>query len=330
MGFILSVFFGFAPMLFFAWILNWLDRYEKEPKVLLGLVFVWGAIVASGMAFVVNTLLGMGVYIFTESDAITEFATGSLVAPPVEETLKGLAVLLIFLLVRKEFDSMLDGIVYAGITALGFAATENTYYIYQYGFLENGYEGLFTLVFVRVVLVGWQHPFYTAFIGIGLAMTRTNKNIWIKLLAPITGWGIAIAAHSIHNTLSSLLSGLTGLAIGAIFDWGGWFLMFLVILWAIRQVRQRMIKYLRGEVDSKVISEAQYKTACSAWAQGFVRLSAIFSGRYLDTRSFYQLCSELAHKKYQLDYFGDEEGNQRIIADTRQKIVALAPRVGAW
>jgi len=61
MGFLLSLFFGFVPMIIFALVLNWLDRYEKEPKVLLGLVFIWGAVVAAGMAFVVNTLLGMGV-----------------------------------------------------------------------------------------------------------------------------------------------------------------------------------------------------------------------------------------------------------------------------
>ncbi len=330
MGFALSVLFGFVPMLIFAWVLNWLDRYEKEPKVLLGLVFIWGAVVAAGMAYVVNTLLGMGVYFFTESDAITEFATGSLVAPPVEETLKGLAVLLVFLIVRREFDSVLDGIVYAGVTALGFAATENTYYIYNYGFLEDGMEGLFTLVFVRVILVGWQHPFYTAFIGTGLAATRLNKNIWVKLLAPIAGWVTAIIAHSIHNTIATVLTGLPGLAVGMIFDWGGWFLMFLLVLWAIRRVQLRIKKYLREEVAEGVISKAQYKTASSAWTQSFVRLSAIFNGKLRITRNFYQLCSELAHKKYQLEYFGDEGGNQKIIDETRQRLTALAPKVSAW
>ncbi|MBC8508012.1 MAG: PrsW family intramembrane metalloprotease [Anaerolineales bacterium] len=330
MGFALSVFFGFAPMLFFAWILNWLDRYEKEPKVLLGLVFIWGAVVAAGLAFVVNTLLGMGVYFLTESDAITEFATGSLVAPPVEESLKGLAVLLVFLIVRKEFDSVLDGIVYAGVAALGFAATENVYYIYNYGFLEDGMEGLFMLVFVRVILVGWQHPFYTAFIGIGLATTRLNKNPWVKLLAPIIGWMMAIFAHSIHNTIATVLTGLPGLAVGMLFDWGGWFLMLLLVLWAIRRIQLRIKKYLRDEVDLGVISSAQYKTAASAWSQSFARLSAFFSGKFRDTRNFYQLCSELAHKKYQLDYFGDEKGNQKFIDETRQKLIGLAPKVSAW
>jgi hypothetical protein len=39
-------------------------------------------------------------------------------------------VLAVFLFFRNEFDSLLDGIVYGGITALGFAATENVLYLF--------------------------------------------------------------------------------------------------------------------------------------------------------------------------------------------------------
>jgi hypothetical protein len=39
MAFLASLFFGFTPMLFFAYILYWLDRYEKEPIPLLIGVF---------------------------------------------------------------------------------------------------------------------------------------------------------------------------------------------------------------------------------------------------------------------------------------------------
>lgn len=62
MGFITSLLFGFVPMLVFSGILYWLDRYEKESKLVLGVVFIWGAIVAAGAAFLINTILGMGVY----------------------------------------------------------------------------------------------------------------------------------------------------------------------------------------------------------------------------------------------------------------------------
>ena len=323
MGFLVSLLFGCVPMLLFAGFLYWLDRYEKEPKILVGAGFLWGAFIAAGVAFAVNTVLGMGLYLVTGSETATEFATGSLVAPPVEEILKGLAVLLIFLIFRAEFDSVLDGIVYAGITALGFAATENTYYIYTYGYQESGYEGLLWLVFVRVILVGWQHPFYTSFIGIGLAITRLNRQLWIKLLAPALGLGIAILAHSIHNTLASLLSGIGGLVFGTLVDWIGWFGMFLVILWAIWQVQNRIRKYLKEETENGIISTAQYKTACSAWLQSKARLSSIFMGKHRATARFYQLCAELAHKKYQLEKL-EEFQYLKVIEKTRSELAQLA------
>ena len=37
-------------MFLFAAFVNWLDRYEKEPKILLGAAFGWGAVIAGGVA----------------------------------------------------------------------------------------------------------------------------------------------------------------------------------------------------------------------------------------------------------------------------------------
>jgi protease PrsW len=327
MGFLASVFFGFIPMFAFAWFVYWLDRYEKEPKILLGVVFVWGAVVAAGVAYVVNTALGLGLYYVTGSETITEFATGSLVAPPVEETLKGMAVLLVFLIFRQEFDSILDGIVYAGIVALGFAATENSYYIYHFGFLENGWMGLLFLVFVRVILVGWQHPFYTAFIGIGFATARLNRNWAIKLMVPFIGLAVAVIAHSMHNTLASLLSGVGGLVVGTVTDWSGWLFMFLVILWAVFREQRRLRDHLQEEVAFGVISPTQYRTACSAWAQFGARTAAFFDGKFRDTGRFYQVCAELAHKKHQRATLGEEGGNTQIIINLRSELARLSKNV---
>ena len=42
MAFLTAIFFGFVPMFFFAYIFYWLDRYEKEPLILLAGVFSEG------------------------------------------------------------------------------------------------------------------------------------------------------------------------------------------------------------------------------------------------------------------------------------------------
>jgi RsiW-degrading membrane proteinase PrsW (M82 family) len=311
-------------MLLFAWALYWLDRFEKEPKILLGGVFLWGAIVAAGAAFVVNTGLGFGVYALTGSEAAAQLATGSLIAPVVEEILKGLAVMIVFIAARSEFDSLLDGVIYAGVAALGFAAAENTLYIYRDGFLEYGYAGLLGMVFVRVVLVGWQHPFYTAFFGIGLATARLSRPTWQRILAPATGLTAAIFLHGFHNLLSQMLQGLGGLAVSSLVDWSGWFVMFLFILWAIRREQDWIVCHLSEEVTLGALTRAQYDTACSAWRQSTARLGALFNGRFLPTSRFYQVCAELAYKKHQLAILGEEGGNSQIIQNLRAELSRLS------
>jgi len=327
MGLIVSGFIGYATALLFASILYWLDRYEKEPLVLLGGVFLWGAVVAAGSAFLINTVLGLGIYVFTGSDFATEMATGSLVAPLVEEILKGLAVLVVFLAFRSEFDSVLDGIIYAGVAALGFAATENVYYIYTYGFEQSGWNGLFTLTFIRVILVGWQHPFFTAFFGIGLALARLNRSMLVKIIAPILGLALAVFTHAFHNTLASMLGGIEGMAIGTFFDWTGWLFMLGVIIWATWRERQTLKMYLAAEAQAGTISPAHFHTASSAWRQLFSRTAALFSGRYRKTARFYQVCGEYAHKRRQYAGLGDEGGNLAILHKLRAVLINLAPYV---
>jgi RsiW-degrading membrane proteinase PrsW (M82 family) len=327
MGLLLSVLLGFIPMLLFAWFVYWLDRYEKEPAILLGAVFLWGALVAAGAAFILNTLFGLGIYAFTGSESATDLTTGMLIAPVVEESVKGFAVLLVFLIFRSEFDSLLDGLIYAAVVALGFAASENAYYIYRLGFAENGMGGLIGMAFVRVVLVGWQHPFYTAFIGIGLALARLNDNANVKIAALAAGWVAAVLTHSIHNALASLLSGTGGLAVGTLIDWAGWVAMFLVVLWAINRERIYIRSYLKEELDLGLITPTQYQTASSAWSQSGARLAALFSGHYRQTARFYQACAELAHKKNQLIRLGDEGGNADIIDNLRLELGKLSKLV---
>ena len=68
MGLLVSILAGIIPMFIFAWFLYLLDRYEKEPLHLLLGVFAWGALVAAGAAFVINTLSSMGLYLITQSE----------------------------------------------------------------------------------------------------------------------------------------------------------------------------------------------------------------------------------------------------------------------
>jgi RsiW-degrading membrane proteinase PrsW (M82 family) len=328
MALIGAFFFGFVPMFLFAVFVNWLDRYEKEPKFLLGAAFIWGVVIAGGGAYILNTAVGIGVYSITGSASAADFSTTSIAAPIIEEALKGLAVLVVFLMFRKEFDSILDGVVYGAITAMGFAAIENVLYIYRNGFQDGGWEGFWTLVIIRVVLVGWMHPFFTAFTGIGLAIARISRNTLVKLIAIPAGYSVAVLTHAFHNTFSSIIGGGGGFILGLIADYFGYAFMLGFIIWMITHERNILSKHLVEEVNSGSISRAQYNNAISFF-QTNVHLSALASGTFRSTSRFYQVLGELVHKKDQLSRMGDEGRNTQMIEQLRMEMNLLAPKIQA-
>ena len=319
-----AFFFGFVPMFLSAAFVNWLDRYEKEPKILLSGAFLWGVVIAGGGAYILNTAFGIGIYVITGSEGAAEFGTTSIVAPVIEEGLKGLAVLAVFLMFYKEFDSILDGIVYAGITAMGFAAIENVLYIYRNGFQEAGWEGFWTLVFIRVLLVGWMHPFFTAFTGIGLAIARLSPNMLIKILAVPAGYTVAVLTHAFHNTFSTLIGGGGGFLLGLLADYFGYMCMLAFIIWMIIHERNILKRHLVEEVKNGLISPQQYNSAISFFRTNTL-LSALNSGTFRQTTRFYQVCGELAHKKEQFVKMGEERENTKIITQLRGELVQLGP-----
>lgn len=321
MELIAAILLAFIPALFYAWVTYWMDRYEKEPRLLLGAAFFWGAIVAAGGAFILNTIFGIAVYAITADPFLTDFSTGTFSAPFVEESLKGFAVLLVFLIFRHEFDSVLDGIVYAAITALGFAATENVLYMIQYGFAESGWDGLWAIFFLRVVLGAWNHPTYTAFTGIGLAAARLNRRPAAKLLLPIGGFAVAQFTHFLHNAMASFATSEGGVAMLFLVDWFGWLFIFGIMNWAVRRERIWIQFHLKPEVQEGLISKQQYDVALSPFKRGI----ASFGSR--NTRKFYQYCIELAYKKQQIARTGSSHGNTiENIHDLRTKIAQLAPK----
>ncbi len=324
MGVLISIIAGVIPMAFYAWILYYLDRYEREPiKLLIG-VFLWGSVIAAGASFVINSFTSSGIYFLTQSEFATQLTISTLVAPVVEESLKGAAVLIVFLFFRSEFDSLLDGLVYGGITALGFAATENAWYIHQLGFLEYGWEGLIKMTFIRVILVGWQHPFYTAFIGLGLAFSRHAKEPALRWIAPMLGWTAAVVFHLLHNLFSGLFQSNAGLVFATIWDWSGYIGLLLLIIILIKREQGWMKEYLAAEHNQELLSSEQFQIACSAWKQGLAYLRARITGNYREVKDLYQACGDLMHKKRQLARHGDELGTALEVQRLRSNLQILA------
>lgn len=183
----------------------WLDRYEAEPPSLLALAFAWGAGVATFGALVINTA-SLAAIKSAGGDLTT---TAVFVAPFVEEAFKGSAVLLILLLRRKEFDGVVDGIVYAGMAGIGFAFVENVLYLGR-ALSDTGSQGaVFTFV-LRCLVSPFAHPLFTAATGIGIGLAVRSRNPLVKIFAPVLGYCVAVLLHGSWNL--SAASGLAGFA----------------------------------------------------------------------------------------------------------------------
>src|SRR5699024_7139024 len=146
-------------------------RLEPEPQLNLWLALGWGAGVAVLGALVINTTIGtLAGSIFGPESA--DVFSVTVVAPIVEESLKGSLLLYLLWVRRHEIDGATDGIVYAGMCGIGFALVENVLY-YMRGMGEGG-ELLMT-VFMRGVASPLGHPMYTSMIGLGVAYAATHR-----------------------------------------------------------------------------------------------------------------------------------------------------------
>jgi protease PrsW len=172
----------------------WIDRFEPEPKLLLLTCFGWGACVATGVALGGNTLFDK---IVTSSGGGSTL-TAVISAPIVEESAKAAIVFLVFWFRRKDFDGVVDGIVLAGLSAAGFAATENILYLAR---AHMGAEttGLVSVFILRGLVAPFTHPLFTAFTGIGIGVAAVTHRRWLKITAPIAGLLLAMGMHALWN-----------------------------------------------------------------------------------------------------------------------------------
>ncbi len=260
-----------VPLLLVVPVFLWVDRLEAEPPRYLVFAFLWGALCAAVGALLLNTgfhLLLIAAHA-VDADAISAVVS----APVVEETLKGLAILLIAWRRRREFDGVIDGIVYAGMAGAGFAFSENILYLGR-ALTEAGAEGLTEVFFLRCLMGPFAHPLFTVCTGIGIGLAvSVARSSWGRLLYGVVGLTLAMVLHAIWNL--SATAG-TYLQVYLAFQMPI-FAVFLVMLVVLRQHEQAVVRrYLtqyadagwltRGEVS--MLASVAARRSARTWAGG--------------------------------------------------------------
>ncbi|WP_349497436.1 PrsW family intramembrane metalloprotease [Crossiella sp. CA-258035] len=188
----------------------WVDRWEPEPAKLLVAAFLWGACGATASALLVNdTAQHLGEILLGQDQG--DLITSVISAPLVEEAGKGLFVVALLWRRRHEFDGIVDGIVYSGLVAAGFAFTENIFYFGR-AFAEYGLGGISSGVIAVFILRGllspFAHPLFTVMLGIGAGIAASTGNRAVKVLAPLAGFLLAVTLHALWNGAATFGGGL--------------------------------------------------------------------------------------------------------------------------
>jgi hypothetical protein len=233
-------------------------------------------------------------------------------APVVEEASKGVGLLVLLIFFRRYFDDILDGVVYGGVIALGFATVENVMYYgeglnrayMEFGLTSQALMSFLLLFTLRGIMSPFAHVTFTAMTGIGCGISRESHNGFVKFIMPVLGYIAAVILHGIWNGLGIIITvlivgmgleptcstlGLGGQDVGLC----GFFTFYLLLevplflifiafcFYIMRRQRRILTDMLAIDVARGMISEEHLKTATSAVKSSTWLVGGLFSGKYL-------------------------------------------------
>jgi RsiW-degrading membrane proteinase PrsW (M82 family) len=227
------------------------DLYERESLRYVIPVFVWGFAVATTVSLFFNTVASFTISSIAGQQA-ANFITPVFVAPVVEESSKGLALLIIFLVAyvaarRRglvEFSGVMDGIVYGSAVGFGFAIAEDILYGMQYG--------AETFV-VRRIFGGFAHAAFTSLTGIGIGLIPWTHNKVLKVVLPLLGLAGAMLLHAIFNFTATVFGPVAYLVMFLVI------ISYILIIIVWLAIERRVIRTeLRDEVAAGTITPQEY------------------------------------------------------------------------
>lgn len=318
---------GVVQALLYLFFIRAIDLYERESLRYVIPVFIWGFAVATTVSLVFNTIASITISNLAGNQAAS-FLTAVFVAPPVEETAKGLALLIAFFVAYAaarrrglvEFAGVMDGIVYGSAVGFGFAIAEDILYGLQYGSE--------TFV-VRRIFGGFAHAAFTSLTGIGIGLIPWVSSGFLKVSLPVLGLFAAILLHATFNFTATVFGPVAYAALLVVVL----FYVVLIIVWLA--LERRMIRdELREEVGAGTITPEEYSILPSYFRKTGYYLRLVFSGRFSTwrrARRVHGAAVDLAISKRLARRADTASRRDRVLA-LRNKVATLrgglAPRTG--
>jgi len=180
------ILYALAPITVIIFYIYLKDKYEKEPKRLLIISFILGAVVSVITTLILYSIFDIVIPLNDKYSVWEQFKQAFFVVGFSEELSKYLIVLF-FAQRHKEFNEPFDGIVYAVMVSMGFAATENIIYVWNGGA---------STALVRAFTAVPAHATFGILMGYFMGKAKFSTK---KMQLNLAGLGLAILFHGAYD-----------------------------------------------------------------------------------------------------------------------------------
>jgi protease PrsW len=247
-GFALGGVMALVPLAIVFFGVRWIDRWEPEPRAAVVFAFLWGAGVAVLIALLVGAEIDNVINSMGGPGPGYDFFAAAIQAPIVEETAKGLGVLILFWAARRQFDGPVDGLVYAAWVAGGFAFTENILYFGSE--LLDPQGAPLEIFLIRGIMSPFAHVMFTACTGLALGFAARRTGAFGAIGFFLLGLIPAILLHALWN--------------GALFFVSDFFAYYAIVQFPLFLGAVFLVLYLRRQ-EAKLTHDRLAEYAAVGW-----------------------------------------------------------------
>ncbi|WP_172650904.1 PrsW family intramembrane metalloprotease [Rhodococcus opacus] len=297
---------GVISALVWGWWFRHIDRYERQPVKLVLTGFVWGATAATfAIAVPANEALG-SLYGKWFGQVWAQDWSAGLSAPFVEETAKGIGIVVLLALAPRLVRTPADGLLLGAFIGLGFQTSEDLLYSVAgatQGFGAHQTDGLVGSVATRIFSDIISHPLFTALFCAGViyllgspAQPRRIGRGLALIVIPIVVhgvWDSLLALADGSNVLSAVI--MAGDALFALTA------LWIAFVWAHPRESHFARDVLGPEIETGILTDEEV-TAAGGWRQQrqYVKAGANRDDkkkRRHIVRAALDLCADLADSK---------------------------------
>lgn len=207
---VIIVLLSLLPLSVIIGMVLWFDRWKPQPKLILGLCVLWGAVASVIIVFItqLTSIYALGAF---GIDASGDVVGAVVMAPIFEEGAKGIFLVALVLGARKYFEGPLDGWMYGTLIGAGFAFTENLLYL---GSAYDDYQsqGLILTFAMRCVVSPLLHSTFTGMAGIAIGLAARRGSWWLTALMWIPGYIVGAFLHGLWNGVATATDDIDPLA----------------------------------------------------------------------------------------------------------------------